>query len=99
MTDPGDLSPSTSPATPSPPQPQTFHQQRQAQERMHTPAPRQRQPQEPNPRAARDAPPGVGKNFADADTIEGRYRIAAEARRAATRASDGAPRRPTAREP
>ena len=63
------------------------------------PPPRQRQPQAPNPNAARDAPPGVGKNFADADTIEGRYRIAAEARRAAALASDGAPADPTARDP
>ena len=88
----GDLSPGTAPSPQStPPPPQTFEQRRQAQERMHTPPPRQRQPQAPNPNAARDAPPGVGKNFADADTIEGRYRIAAEARRAAALASDGTP--------
>jgi hypothetical protein len=40
----------------------------------------------------------VGKNFADAHTVEGRHRIAAEARRAAALASDGAPADPTARD-
>ena len=63
------------------------------------PPPRQRQPQAPNPNAARDAPPGVGKNWGDAHTVEGRHRIAAEARRAAALASDGTPADPTARDP
>jgi hypothetical protein len=94
----GDLSPSTSPVPQSTPQPQTFEQRRQAQERMHMPPPRQRQPQAPNPNAARDAPPGVGKNWGDAHTVEGRHRIAAEARRAETLAADGAPNNQTARD-
>jgi hypothetical protein len=93
MTDPGDLSPSTSPAPQSTPQPQTFEQRRQAQERMHTPPPRQRQPQAPNSNVSRNEswPAGL--------TPEGRYVAADRARRADALAADGAPNDQTARDP